>query len=185
MSINMQRRLLYIPILHIDTNLINARQKLDAVNQLEKWFENEVILVSMSATAYREARAGGNLSRSRKANQNIWTATSPIEAFDGLYKKVETALFPSGTHDENQQNDVRIVCEAAKYGAILITADGGSKRQPGGVLGNRAKLKDIVQILSPEEAVGFVRQKIRERDEFNIRLVKEFGGELPSWTGCD
>jgi hypothetical protein len=42
-----------------------------------------------------------------------------------------------------------------------------------------------VKILTPDEAVDFVRQKIRERDAFNICFVKEFGGELPPWTGRD
>jgi len=32
----MQRRPLFCRVLHIDTNLINARQKLVAFNQLEK-----------------------------------------------------------------------------------------------------------------------------------------------------
>jgi hypothetical protein len=185
MTIRMERRLLYIPVLHIDTNLINARQKLPAVNQLEKWFEDEVILINMSATAHGEAQADGNVMRTRKANQNIFTTTPPIEASDPLFQKVESALFPEGARDENQWNDVRIVCEAANYAAILVTGDGGSKTQPGGILGNRHKLNGIVQILSPDEAVDFVRQKIRERDEFNIRFVKEFGGELPPWTGRD
>ena len=36
-----------------------------------------------------------------------------------------------------------------------------------------------------DEAVNYVRQKIQERDEFNVRFVKEFGGELPPWTGHD
>lgn len=185
MPISMERRLLYIPILHIDTNLINARQKLPAVNQLEKWHEDEVILINMSSTAHGEAKADGNAMRVKKANTNIYTATPPFGASDPLYQKVETALFPRGTRDENQRNDVRIVCEAAKSAAILVTGDGGSKTQPGGILGNRHKLKDVVQILSPDEAVEFVRQKISERDTFNIRFVKEFGGELPPWTGCD
>ncbi len=102
-----------------------------------------------------------------------------------MSKKVESALFPDGARDENQLNDVRIVCEAAKYAATLVTGDGGSKTQPGGILGNRHKLKDFVKILSPDEAVDFVRQKIQERDEFNVWFVKEFGGELPPWTGRD
>jgi hypothetical protein len=87
--------------------------------------------------------------------------------------------------DDNQRNDVRIVCEAAKYAAILVTGDGGSKTQPGGILGNRDKLRDVVQILSPDEAVAFVQDKITERDEFNAQVVKEFGGELPPWAGAD
>jgi hypothetical protein len=185
MTIRMARRLLYIPVLHIDTNLINARQKSPAVNQLEKWFEDEVILINMSAIAHSEAQADGNAMRTRKANQHICTTTPAIEPSDPLYSKVEAALFPNGASDENKRNDVRIVCEAAKYAAILVTSDGGSKTQPGGILGNRHKLKDVVQVLSPDEAVDFVRQKIRMRDEFNVRFVKEFSGQLPPWTGHD
>jgi hypothetical protein len=185
MSIQMNRRLLYIPVLHIDTNLINARQKLSAVNQLEKWFEDEVILINISGTAHSEALAGNYIPRTRKTNRQIYTATPPIEPSDSLYSKVETALFPEGARDYNQRNDVRIVCEAAKYEAILVTGDGGSKTQPGGIIGNRGKLRDVVQVLSPDEAVAFVREKITERDEFNTQVAKKFGGELPPWTGAD
>lgn len=98
---------------------------------------------------------------------------------------VEAALFPDGAQRENQKNDVRIVCEAINYHAILITNDGDSKSQPGGLLGNRAKLANFVQIMSPDEAVSFVRSKIAERDEFNRKVAREYGGELPVWTGKD
>lgn len=185
MSISMERRLSYIPVLHIDANLINARQKLPAVNQLEKWFADGVILINMPATAYQETQADGSVLRTRKANQQIYTAPPAIGPPDALYSKVEAALFPDGACDDNKRNDVRIVCEAAKYAAILVTNDGGSRKQPGGILGNRHKLGAMVQILSPEEAVGFVRQKILERDEFNAQVVREHGGELPPWTGQD
>jgi hypothetical protein len=119
--------MLGLPVLHIDTNLINARQKLASVNQLERWFEDEVILINMSSTAHVEARAGNNDQRTRKANQQIFTATSPTVSDDPLFKRVEAALFPDGAKDNNQLNDVRIVCEAAKYAAILVTGDGGSR----------------------------------------------------------
>jgi len=185
MSISMERRMLYVPVLHIDTNLINARQKLSAINQLEKWHDDGVILINMSATAHGEAQADGNAMRTRKANQNIFTATPPVEPTDILFNKVESELFPNGASDENQLSDVRIVCEAAKYAAILDIRDGGSKTQPGGIIGNRHKLRNLVNILTPDEAVDFVRKKIQERDEFNVLVVKEFGGELPPWTGHD
>ena len=185
MAIDMKRRMLYIPVLHIDTNLINARQKLDAVNQLERWAENGVILINMSLTAHDEARAGNNQQRTRKANQQIYTVTEPIASDDPLFKQVEAVLFPDGAEGENQKNDVRIVCEAAKYAAILVTGDGGSKAQPGGILGNRDELTGPVRILSPDEAVAFVTGKICDRDDFNRRLAREFGGELPPWTGKD
>ena len=181
----LERRLLYIPVLHIDTNLINARQRLEAVNQLERWYQDGVILINMSATAHGEAQADGNELRTRKANQQIYTATVPVDRRDSLFGQVEAALFEKMAADENQRNDVRIVCEAAKYQAILITGDGASKRQPGGILGNRHKLAGFVRIMSPDEAVAFIRAKICERDEFNERMVKELGGELPPWTGKD
>ncbi|MCX5888672.1 MAG: hypothetical protein NTY36_04385 [Deltaproteobacteria bacterium] len=182
MTIQMNPRLLYIPVLYIDTNLINARQKLPTVNQLEKWFKDEVILINLPSTAYGEALAGNNAMRTRKANQQIYTLTT---SYDPLYSKVESALFPEGAHNDNQRNDVKIVCDAAKNVAILVTGDGGSKTQPGGILGNRDKLRNVVRILSPDEAVAFVREKIRERDEFNKQIAEQFGYELPPWTGLD
>jgi len=42
-----------------------------------------------------------------------------------------------------------------------------------------------VKILSPDEAVNFVRSKIADRDEFNRRVEMECGAALPSWTGRD
>lgn len=179
------RRMLYIPVLHIDTNLINARQGLPSVNQLEQWFKDEIILINWSSTAHQEAQAGGSKDRARKANEQIFTITDPVSDTDPLFKKVADAIFPGGVGDDSQRNDVRIVCEAVEYQAILVTADGASKTQPGGILGNRHKLDDLVQVMSPGEAVAFVRGKIIERDVFNHRFVKQFGGELPSWTGRD
>jgi len=178
-------RLLYFPVLHIDTNLINARQKLDAVNQLERWRDEDVVLINMSGTAYGEAKSGRDARRVRKANQQIFSMTRPAGASDPIFKKIEEVLFPSGTKNENQRSDVQIVCEAVKYAAILVTGDGASKSQPGGILGNRDKLQDLLRIVSPEEAVELVREKIRERDEFNKQVAREFGLELPTYTGAD
>lgn len=185
MDFRMKRRMLYIPVLHIDTNLINARQKIDEVNQLERWHTDEVILINMSSVAHTEAKANGDQRRKKKANQQIFTATDPFEVSDPLFQQVQGALFPQGLRDENQRNDVRIVCEAVKYQAILVTSDGASKSQPGGILGNRHRISDLLKIMSPEESVAFVRSKIRERDKYNERFVKGFGGELPSWSGKD
>lgn len=182
-TVKFERRMLYIPILHIDTNLINAKQKLAAVNELEKWAADEVILMNMSGTAHAEAQADGHPLRTRKANQQIFTAT-PV-ARDELYNKIAEALFPQGLVNQNQENDVSIVHEAAKYAAILVTSDGASKSQPGGILGNRDKLHGLVKILTPEEAVEFVRNKIHERDEFNARVAQQIGADLPEWTGKD
>jgi hypothetical protein len=182
-----QRRMLYLPILHIDTNLINARQKLPAVNQLEKWFEDEVILINMSGTAHQEAQVGNNAQRTAKANRQIFSVSEPARPTDGLFKSVERLLFTAGASSENQRNDVRIVVEAIRYGAILVTGDGGSKSQPGGILGNRDSLWDRhrLRVSSAEEVVKLVREKILERDSFNMKLADRLGRQPPAWTGKD
>lgn len=185
MAIEMQRRLLYIPVLHIDANLINARQKLPTVNRLERWADDEVILISISSTALGEATAGGSEARARKGSTYIVTMTPPAEAHEPAFADVELALFGGHAKDDNQRNDVRIVLDAMRYEAILVTSDGGSKRQPGGILGNREKLAGRVKILSPEEAVEMVKEKIRARDEFNLRVARSRGLALPTWHERD
>lgn len=96
-------------------------------------------------------------------------------------------LFPAGAQDENQRNDIRIVADAIHYAAILVTNDGDSRSQPGGIWGHRDELhrRFALQIFSADEAVEFVQSKIRERDDFNRQWVQEFGGVLPEWTDQD
>ncbi len=181
-----ERRMLYLPVFHIDTNLINARQKLPEVNRLERWCADEVIMINMSGTAHAEAQADGNNLRARKAAQHNYTIDAvqfEIEPSD-LFDKV-CAILEAQT--ENQKNDARIICTAIKYHATLVTNDGGSKTQPGGILGNRDKIREIadLQIMSPAEAVAFVEGKVAERDAFNGRIASESGMPLPPWTGAD
>jgi hypothetical protein len=186
-AITLQRRMLYIPILHIDTNLINARQKLAAVNELERWYADHVILMNMSGTARTEALAGNSAQRTRKANRHIFTVTAPENPDGARFKAIEGVLFPGDAKDENQRNDVRIVADAIHYAAILVTNDGASASQRGGIQGHRDELarRFGVRILTADEAVAFVREKLRERDDFNRQVIQEFGGQLPDWTCKD
>lgn len=186
MTIAMEPRRLHL-MFHIDTNRLNARQKLETMNQIEKWADDDVILINMSGTAHVESRAGSSTLRTRKANSFIFTIESDERgpAHDAVYRRIEEALFSGGAKDQNQRNDVTVIYEAHKYGALLITNDGGSKTQPGGILGNRDKLKGMVRIFSDVEAVDFIRSRIRERDEMNQRIAREFALPLPEWTGKD
>ena len=181
-----EERELYTPIFHIDTNMINARGKLPAMNQLEKWAKDEIILINMSNTSFSEAQKGNNTSRTKKALSQIYTLTDEdITESDATFQKVANALFSAGINNDNQRNDVVIVCEAIKYNAILVTNDGGSKKQPGGILGNAHKLKDYVQIMRDTEAVDFINSKITDRDKINKKMSQRTGKALPEWTGKD
>lgn len=182
----LQRRLLYTPIFHIDTNLINSKGKLVEMNQLEKWHRDEVILINMSETSYAEAQQGNNSQRTQKAMTHIYSiADKGGSNFNSLYDEVASIIFPDGVKDQNQENDVRIVCNASQYHAILVTNDGRSKKQPGGILGNSKKLSHIAKIMSPTEAMSFIRKKIELRDEMNREISKRTGEQLPEWTGKD
>lgn len=190
-EVNMQRRMLYTPVFHLDANLINARQKLGAVNQLEKWRDDDVIGLVMAGAAHAEAQAGAGGSakaRTRKAASHIFTINDAGEAKgDDSYTKVKKILWGDGTVNDNQANDVEVVCEAIKWHAIFVTNDGGSKSQPSGILGNREELlrQFCVRIYRPEEAVEYIRSKITERDEFNAQVAALSGKPAPEWTGHD
>lgn len=184
---NMLPRLLRTPIFHLDANLINARQKLDTVNRMEHWRDEGVILLVMAGIAHEEAQAGagGNVeARKRKAAGHIYTINDQGAAkADDTYARVEAILWGQAT-DDNQANDVEVVCEAIKWHAILVTRDGDSKEQPAGILGNRDRLREQFDILifRPEEAVEFIRGKIEERDKFNTQVAALTGAALPEYA---
>jgi len=77
------------------------------------------------------------------------------------------------------------VCEAEKYQAILVTNDGASKSQPGGILGNRDKFSDRVVVMNPMEAVQHIRGRIQERDRIACQASLAKGCPPPDWVGID
>lgn len=171
----------------IDANRINARQTDPYMNQIEQWRENEVIEVLMSEVAYNEARAGGSARRAHKVSEHIYSIT--LADTDGEKEKlrqIEAILFPGGASTPSERNDVEIVFNATKYMRTLITADGGSRRQPGGILGNRAALARIgVKVVTAEEAVALVKERIAQRDDRARQESAMDGVPLPPWVGQD
>jgi hypothetical protein len=171
----------------IDANRINSRESLPYMNQLEAWHEAGVILMHMSQVAQNEARSGTNSQRSKKALSYIFSVTyddTPDEHED--LRAIEEAIFPGGATTTSERNDVEVAFNAKKYGAILLTDDGASKRQPRGILGSRGTLARLgVQVMTDAAAVVYVRQKIAERDQrLRLRAERE-GTPLPEWVGAD
>ena len=112
-------------------------------------------------------------------------ATTPNEK--KMLTTIEQILFPDDADDDNKRNDVEIIFNAAKYCRILITADGGSKTQPMGILGNAVSLKKAVgvEILTDVEALALVERKILARDERCRRRADLKGTPIPDWVGKD
>ena len=171
----------------IDTNRINARRQLPQMNRLEKWKADRVILMEMSEPAQAEAAASRSPARTRKAYGHIYSmtrASTPEE--QTILRKIEDIIFPEGAQAPNERNDVEIVFNAIKYHRILVTDDGGSRRQPGGILGNRDELRKVgLEVSTDQEAVALVEQRIRERDQRLIEKSRRTGESPPEWVGQD
>ncbi len=101
-------------------------------------------------------------------------------------QEIERILFPNGAKSESERNDASIVFTAGKYQTILVTNDGGSKRQPGGIIGKREELKRRgIQIMTDGEAVAYVVSRIQQRDRLAKERAVKFGQDLPWWVGRD
>lgn len=174
-------------IFHIDTNRINSRGKLRDMNQLEKWHKNGVISIEMSEVAHKECLDSRDSKRFNKTCEYIYTITFPGTAEEQYRMRgIENILFPKGAKNQNERNDVEIVFNATKYSGYLITADGGSKSQPGGLLGHKSELRPLgVIVMADYEAVEWIKNLIARRDKRAINRHLKFGLPLPVWVGKD
>ena len=168
-------------IFQIDANRINARAQLPNMNQLERWADSGIILVEMSRVAYDEARSGQDHSRSLKVSGYIYSYTYA----DTLEEKqtmdqIARVLFSEGMQTSNDRGDVEIVFNAHKYGAILVTADGA-------ILDKAPELaaRFPIRIMTDDQAVAFVRGRIRARDERARQRAVDSDTPVPEWVGKD
>jgi hypothetical protein len=184
MSDHDRRRIHYTFL--IDANRINSSGRLQHMNTLEKWHKDKVIRILMPQIAQDEA-AHGSSERARKAYGYIMTLTESSSEDERLLNAIANILFPDGTATQNEKNDIEIVFNAWKYAGTLVTNDGGSHRQPGGILGSRDRLSQKlgVKALTDEEAVRLIRERIRKRDNRERERCATSGQPLPEWVGKD
>lgn len=171
-----------------DTNMINARGKCPSMNQLEIWGRKGIISIdNMCDVAQKEASKRSS-SRFGKAASCVYSITLDSHKQSDEFRKIRKILYPSKVKlSPDEENDIIIIFHAKQNNCTLITNDGGSKRQPGGILGNRDRLfNEIgVTIMRASEAVALVEHKIRERDERACRISEKTGETLPEWVGKD
>jgi hypothetical protein len=164
----------------IDTNRINSRGTLAAMNRLERWHRDGVIGLVMSDIAHAEAKAGHNARRSRKAVGYIYSLSFDREPnARRMQAHIAEILFPQGCRKQGDVNDVRIVYNALQYQYILVTADGV-------ILRNREALARLgLCVMTDAEAVALVEQAIQERDVEAREDATATGEPLPTWVGKD
>jgi hypothetical protein len=182
-----ERRLLSIGFF-VDTNCVNSRGVMVPMNQLETWASNRLFQMLTTEVAQNEMLAGADGTRRAKAYSFIFTmsAISTDQERQHL-AKIGRILFPHGIKSQNERNDVEIAFNAGKYHRTLITNDGASKSQPGGILGNREQLAEElgIRVMNPGEAVEYVRREIAFRDENARRMAALTGTAIPEWVGKD
>lgn len=171
----------------VDTNCVNARGGMSAMNKLERWSAQGVIRLLTTEVAQNEMLVGNDAQRTEKAYSFIFTMSEVTSSHEQRsLREIEAILFPDGADNQNKKNDVEIVFNAAKYMRPLITNDGGSKSQPGGILGNRTRLAQRgISVLTPDEAVALVQREIAARDKSARKMAEMTGGPLPERVGKD
>jgi hypothetical protein len=171
----------------IDTNKINSRGRDADMNQLEAWGHTGVIDIVLSETAHEEATADHDPRRVAKANGHVISESLARTTEEcRILAAIAQKMFPSIVLNRNQENDVEIVFNSWKYGAILVTNDGDSRSQPRGILGSRAELEKLaIRVMRPSEAVTEVRRKIAVRDSIARQSAESDGRAPPAWVGND
>lgn len=154
----------------IDANCINARQVDQNINQMERWHQEGVISILIPQIAATEAARGSD-ERLKKSWDYSMLESKPGQTNPYIASLIENIVFPQGITNENQRNDVAILVVAQLYGYPLITNDGASKNQPGGMLGNARALANIgISVLTPRSAVTDISKRLKRR-EIDVRQL--------------
>ena len=177
------QRKLPLPQYFLDANRVNAKGKLPAMNQLEKWHADGVISLMFPEPAQNEAEASGNARRTRKARE-YWASVTGITTDEEgeCLRKIERIIFGDEPLSPQDKNDVLNVFTARKYFAILVTAD---RKLLAAATRLRSEFRGIVDVMTDESAVERVRIRICERDKMARTNATLEGCRLPDWVGKD
>lgn len=193
-EINKEEITRHVMTFYIDTNRINAKSNETNMNILEKMKECHVIRLLLPMQVNREIMNQVSASvnaetRKKKASNYIYSKECLSISERETYKRIRKIIFPNEKMDKRKWADVRIVFTALKNQCPLITNDGDSKKQPGGILGHRDELmKELgAQIIRDYEAVELVKKAIIERDKRIISFHNHESDRYPlyDWVGKD
>lgn len=145
----------------LDTNRINARKNCPFMNVLEDIALRGKCELLMPRVAWGEAKIGKNQKRKEKTWSYFYIGLERTKSQKYWYKEVESIIFPSGARTQNEVNDIWILVTAREMNYSLVTNDGASKTQEGGMLGYRIALNKMgINVLRDYEAVEKVLEII-------------------------
>jgi len=114
-------RKLWCPQFFLDANRVNARCKLSAMNQLEKWNADDVISLRFPEHAQSEAESGRDARRTQKARRFLIPyALIKTDKERKQLSKIKRIIFGDAQLSKQDENDALIVFTAQKWAAILV-----------------------------------------------------------------
>lgn len=173
----------------VDTNRANTRRQLFAMNKLQQWKSDGVIRLNYTFEIQRELERCRN-PKFREASHALGVlfarSCSAIEEKEQR-DKIAGIIFPNGLKDNTDRVDVDTIRVAQLWGAIVITDDGASKRQPGGLLGATLRLhREVgVKVIRDVDAEGMVSRLINQRDQLEIFEAAFEKRTVADWCGKD
>src|SRR5439155_5063176 len=175
-------RKLCCPQFFLDANRVNARCKLSAMNQLEKWNADGVISLRFPEHAQGEAESGRDARRTQKARRFLIPfASIRTDPERKLLSEIKGTIFGNARLSKQDENDALIVFTAQKWAAILVTADGKLLRAAKQLHHG----PDSAQVMNDESAVELVRRCISGRDQMARADAARESIPLPDWVGKD
>lgn len=148
------------PVLFLlDANACNALQKIDELNQLENLANVGIINIMYTETTWCEAAFGSQI-RHYKVSQFDWNGLSEDYENNRLQQpwreQIGRLIFPYGTRTDGQRRDIEALLTVKMSGGYFITRDGGSKSQPGGILGHKSQLATLgIEVLDFTDALTY------------------------------
>jgi len=148
------------PVLFLlDANACNALQGIDELNKMERLANGGIINIMYTETTWREAAFGSQI-RHRKVSQFDWNGLSEDYENNLLHQpwreQIGRLIFPYGTRTDGQRRDIEALLTVKMSDGYFVTRDGGSKSQPGGILGHKSQLAILgIEVLDFTDALEY------------------------------
>lgn len=145
------------PLFLLDANACNARQQIEELNELERLADVGKIELMYTESTWNEARFGSE-ERRTKVDRRYFLGLDEFGENASLVnswrKDIGQVVFPRGVVNERQRRDIEALLVVKISGGYFVSNDGGSNKQPGGVLGNRDALASCgIKVFSFAEAL--------------------------------
>ncbi len=130
------------------------------MNELEALASQGLCTLLMPKNAWDEAETGTDIKRKEKTWEYFFIEPVQNDSQKFWFNEIEKIVFPNGAKTANEINDIWLLVTAKEMNYPLVTNDGNSKTQPGGLLGNRDRLEKLgVCVLRDYEAVALVKRQ--------------------------